>query len=418
MAIKTSSQARTAVRRLTVSRVISLTGGAAAYLALNFYIFQRTGSATWLAATLFLTFGAEGLAGPFAGAIGDRFDRKKVMIASDLLAAVVFLAMALTKEPGLLLALGFCSALAEAPFYAASTAALPNLVGEDKLSWANGMVSLGRNAGVLIGPVLGGVLVSSIGAGAVFALNAVSFVVSAAIVVTVHGRFKGDAREEDGEFRGLRAGFRFVWRDRVLRILAFAWLAIVLGLGMTMVADVPLVGLFGAGSFGYGLLIAFWGGGSIAGSLLGRYLNARTEPVALVAGSALVAVTCVAVGLSPWFVLVLGAVLAMGVGDGLTLVAEQGLIQRRTPDAVRSRVSGAMETVIHGGLALSYLFAGPAVGALGPRAVYVVGGAAALAGTAVALPVVRATRRVPEPAGPPTEEPAGAEAEGPALLLP
>src|SRR5205814_10617424 len=64
--------------------------------------------------------------------------------------------------------------------------------------------------------------------------------------------------------------FRFLRHDRVLRTITLSWLAIVFGLGMTMVADVPLVNLFGTGSFGYGVLIACWGGGSIVGSLIGR----------------------------------------------------------------------------------------------------------------------------------------------------
>ena len=56
------------------ARLISITGGAAAYLALNFTIYKRTGSAAWVAAALFLTFGMTGFVSPFAGALGDRFD--------------------------------------------------------------------------------------------------------------------------------------------------------------------------------------------------------------------------------------------------------------------------------------------------------------------------------------------------------
>jgi ENTS family enterobactin (siderophore) exporter len=105
-----------------------------------------------------------------------------------------------------------------------------------------------------------------------------------------------------------------------------------------------------------------------------------------------VAATCIAVGVSPWFGLVLGAILAMGVGDGLSLVANQGIMQRRTPDAVRSRVSGAMDTFVHGGLALSYVVGGPVVAALGPRAAYVLGGVAALIGVVIAGVGLRAAR--------------------------
>jgi MFS family permease len=404
-------RSRSPVRRLALARLISLTGGAAAYLALNFVIYERTGSAAWVALALILTFGAIGLASPFAGALGDRFDRRKVMIASDLLGAAAFFAMALVEDPGLLISLAFLAALAEAPFLAASTAAIPNLVDEDDISYANGLIALGRNAGIVLGPVIGGLVVASVGAGAVFAINAASFVVSAGLVASVRGQFSGD-RAESEEHRGLRAGFRFLFRDRVLRTMALTWLGIVLALGMTMVADVPLAEVFDVGSFGYGLLIACWGGGSIVGAVVGRYLNARTEALAFVAGTGVVAVTCIGVGVSPWFSLVLVIILVMGVGDGLTLVAQQGIMQRRTPDAVRSRVSGAFDAVIHAGLVPSYALAGPAVAALGARGVYVVGGLAATLALAIALPIVKEGRR-PARAEERAERPAEAQ-----LLLP
>jgi MFS family permease len=406
---------RTAVRRLALARLISLTGGAAAYLALNYLIYQRTHSATWVAATLFLTFGTTGFVSPFAGALGDRFNRQRVMIASDLAAAVCFFAMALVHDPGLLLLFAFLSAAAEAPFLSASSAAIPNLVEEDQLAWANGLVSLGRNAGILLGPLLGGLLVASIGSGAVFAVNAVTFLVSAAVVATVRARFSRDRQQgrEADEHKGLRAGFRFLFGDSVLRAISLAWLMLVLGLGMTMVADVPLVSLFHAGSFGYGLLIACWGGGSIVGSLLGRKLKASNEALWLLIGTAAIALTSIVTGLSPWFALVLGAILAMGVGDGLTLVAEQGIMQRRTPDAVRARVSGAFDSVVHGGMAVSYVIAGPAVSWLGARGVYIVGGVAAFFAVFLAYPILKATRRASAARG---EEPQAKDAAS--LLVP
>jgi MFS family permease len=387
-----TTNSRTAVRRLAVARLISLAGGAAAYTALNFVIYERTGSATWVAATLFLTFGTVGFASPFAGFIGDRFDRRKVMIVSDLAGAGCFLAMALADAPELLLVYAFLSALAEAPFNAASTAAIPNLVSEDRIGWANGMVALGRNAGILIGPAAGGLMLAAFGAEAVFAFNAVTFVVSAFVVWTVRARFSGH-REDAAEHSGLRAGFRLLLRDRVLRTLTLAWLALVLGLGMSMVADVPLAELFDAGAFGYGLIISAWGGGSVLGGLGGRWVTARNETAVVVIGTGVIAVTAAGIGLSPWFAGVLVALFLMGIGDGITLVAEQGMMQRRTPDAVRSRVAGAFDFFIHGGLAVSYIVAGPAVNALGPRAVYLVGAAATGVAFLILLPLLRPSLR-------------------------
>jgi MFS family permease len=128
--------------------------------------------------------------------------------------------------------------------------------------------------------------------------------------------------------------------------------------------------------------------GTVVGSLLSRRLRAETERLALVAGLAVVGATAVVAGLSPWFALLCGAILVMGLGDGTAGVANQGIMQRRTPDAVRSRVAGAMEACIHGGLAVSYLIGGPVVRVLRPRGVYIVGGLLALVGSAVAGPTL------------------------------
>jgi MFS family permease len=397
---------RTAVRRLALARAISLTGGAAAFAALNYAIYQRTHSPGWVAAALFLTFGTVGFASLFAGSLGDKFDRKRVMILSDLASAACFAAMAFVDDPGWLLAVAFLSALAESPFFAASAAAIPNLVEEERLGWANGLIAIGRDAGILIGPLIGGALVGTVGAGAVFGINAVSYVGSAAICWSVRGSFNDRAAVHD-EHSGVSAGMRFLWRDSVLRWIALAWIPIALGLGMTMVADVPLVEFFGTGGVGYGVLIACWAGGSIVGSLLGRFLNRRTEPIAFAVGAGVVAVSGILTGLSPWFAGVLVAIFVMGIGDGTQLVSQQGITQRRTPDAVRSRVSAAIDAIAHISLGVSYAVAGPVVAWLGPRGTYVFGGFIGLFAIAAAIPAMRASR---EPAAVAAGEPAATPA--------
>ena len=89
-----SRSPRSNVRRLALGRLISVTGGAAAFTALNFTVWDRTHSPWMQALSLLLTFGVAGLMGPFAGALGDRFDRRKVLIWSEAISAVFFAAMA------------------------------------------------------------------------------------------------------------------------------------------------------------------------------------------------------------------------------------------------------------------------------------------------------------------------------------
>jgi MFS family permease len=391
------TEPQTAVRRIALSRLISITGSMAAYTALMFEILERTDSAAWLAATLLLTEGVSGAVGPFAAVLGDRFDRRTVMIVSDGASAACFLAMAFIDSPGPLVAAAFLSALAEAPFWPASSAAIPNLVAPEKVAWANSLVAIGRNIGITFGPVVGGVLLAAVGASWVFAINAISFVVSSSLIWSVRASFRG-AREDEEEHRGLVAGFRFLWRQRVLRRIAMAWVLFVLGIGFAMVADAPLARLFDVGSVGFGVLIGVYGVGSILGSLAGRRLTAENEMRWLIVGAAGVSLFAFGIALSPWFALVLGLSVAWGAADGLVVVADQNIFQRRTPDAVRSRVLGALEGIVHGTLVIAYLGAAVALPVVGARGMYALLGVGAGLSVVVLLPLLR------EPPPPESEE--------------
>jgi MFS family permease len=135
----------------------------------------------------------------------------------------------------------------------------------------------------------------------------------------------------------MRAGFRFLFHDRVLRVIASAWVVVVLGAGIAQVADRPLSAAFHAGAIGFGLLVALWGLGSVVGSIAARRLTERTEPVWLIGGMAIAGVAAVGTWASPWFTPIVGLMFLMGFGDAMSEVADQGIRQRRTPDAVRSR---------------------------------------------------------------------------------
>jgi MFS family permease len=394
--MRSPQSARTRIRRLSVGRLISVTGGAAAYTALNFTVWERTHSPTMQALSLLLTFGVAGLLGPLTGALGDRFDRKHVMIWSEVVSAAFFFAMALAHAPMILIALAFGSAIAELPFFSASRSAIPNLVeSEDQISWANSLVTMSVHAGIAVGPVLGGLLLIPFGASAVFALNAVTFCVSILLTLSVHGRFQEERPTEQAhdEHRGMLAGLAYLWREPVLRRLSIAWFVFVLGMGMSMVADAPLAAeTFRAGPIGFALLITCWGTGSVLGAGFGRFMNPRTEPVWLAIASFGIAAAAFGVGFAPVFAIALVCLLIMGTSDGMTMVAENGIMQRRTPDAVRSRTMAAFDAVLSLGLAIAYLLAGPVLSKLGPQPVYRLGGLSALVAAIALVPLVRLRR--------------------------
>ena len=327
-----------------------------------------------------------------AGHLGDIFDRRRVMLISDLASAAFFLGMALVSGPTALIAFAFGSAVADLPFLAASRAAIPNLVDDEAdLASANSWVSIGVNAGITLGPVLGGVLVATVGGRWVFAANALTYLVSFALVWSVHRPFSS-ARDEEEEaaHRGVVAGFRFIRRDPVLPLrIVLAFGVMVLGLGMGMVADRPLAEHFGVGDVGFGAIISCWGLGSVVGSFLGRRLTERTEQRWIVFGVAGIAATALGLGFSP-----------CRLADPRVRLRERDLRRdhhRRRPRdqaaaharRLRSRVMAASESVWQITLALGYVLSGALLAAFGAHALYVVAGLTSGAAASMLLPLLR-----------------------------
>jgi MFS family permease len=374
---------RLAIRRLALARAISVTGSNAAAIALSYEVFRQTGSPLWLSASLFFTLGVTGLLAPLAGVLVDRTSRKALLIASDAAGASCWLALAFVHRPVVLIGLGFLASVAELPFVPASGAAVPNLVDDEPdLAWANARLSVANNVGHLLGPSLGGLLVAAGGASLVFVLNALSFLASAGLVARVQGSFAA-GQDAAAVEPGAGAGFRQLLRNPVVLRIAVASTVLYLAVDMTLVADVPLARSFGWGAVGYGLMDAFWGGGALLGALLASRVVARAESLAMVGGTAAIALAFAAVSAAPWFALVLVGTLLASASDAVGDVAAQGIVQRQTPDAVRGRVLAALSGAGLLANAAGFVFAGFAVSALGPSGIYAVAAVAASAATLV-----------------------------------
>jgi MFS family permease len=381
-----------------------VTGFEAGWIALMVAVYARTHSTVWMSAALFVVIAMSGVAAPVAGALGDRYDRRRVMVVSELVAAVFAAAMVAASTPAALIALAAMVGLAEAPFMPASSAAVPNLVPETRLEWANSTLAIGRNTGQLLGPLAGGVLVAATGARTVFALTAVAFVVCAVLVASVSGRF-GDVRTpaEREESRDLRAGFVAVWRSPVLRGIAAAWMVFLFMLGPILVAELPLAHEFGQGAAGYGAIAACWGGGSIIGSFLGRRTARISEGGSMVWGCVLTGTGFATVALAPVFGFALLGMIVAGLADGTVTVSEMTIIQRSTTDNLRSRVNAAIDTITAAAFALSFPAAGFLINLLGVRGAYWMAAIGCWLAALILVPAMRALRR----------QPAQAEAQAP-----
>jgi hypothetical protein len=236
------------VANLSVARAISVTGTRAASIAWVAVIFTRSGgSGAWVAALVLTQFATMVLFAPWAGAIGDHFDRRAVMIVSDLSSAGVFVAVAFSHSAISLVALAALSSIVGSPFGPASSAFLVMLVPEAERTRATAARASGVAIRTVLGGALGGIVVAAFGGATAFLLNAASFVVSALFVLGIRGCYRAEP-SSDPAHAGIWAGVRFVARHDALRIVLAANGAALLGYGMINVGEFPLFAHLGSGA--------------------------------------------------------------------------------------------------------------------------------------------------------------------------
>jgi MFS family permease len=384
--------ARRAVRRLAFAGLISLAGTDASAIAVSFGLYAQTGSVQWLSISLLVMFGLGSLVAPLGGALADRFDRLRLMLAADLTAVVVFAAMALIHSPVAILALCLVATICGAIHGPAGAAAIPAVAGEQHLSWANGLLATGGNIGKTVGRLGGGMLVAALGAGAVFALDALTFLTSALLVWSVRDAIAAPlraARAARPERSG-RAGWAALAADPTLRLVIGSSCLATLMTSFTMTAEAPLATAFDAGAVGLGALAACWSLGMVAGSALAaRVLHADNEPSGLFAGRLLMGAGIASVALTPVFWPALGSYLVGGTAGGFLLVAAQSMIQRSADDATRGRALASADGAKTAAFGIGVLAAGSVVEHLGPQATYALVGAGVLVS---AVPLARLVR--------------------------
>jgi MFS family permease len=370
-----------AARRLALGRLISLMGGSAAYIALITALYEGTDSAAWVSAALFVGVFGSVIGAPAAGHFGDRYDRRRVLISTDLASAAVAGAMALViDEPAALVGLFGLLAIVTSPFAPASAAAIPNLVGADAAPRANALVAATTSAGYLLGPLAGGLLLG-VGASAseLLAADAATFVVSAAFVFSIRRSFGTGGGTESHP--GVLAGVRLIARERMLRLLVAASMTSLLGIGIVNVAAYPLSTELGGGTEGYGAMESLLGGGGLVGAALAaRVLTTGRAPTVISVSFAVSGAGLALAAGAPVLLVALAGMALAGAGRGLGEVADTTLVQARTHDAVRSRVFAAQEAAAHVAFSAAMLAGGVLVGAGGAR--LAVGTAAACAGAA------------------------------------
>ncbi len=395
-----------AVNRIALARAITFSGGNAAFIALLIVLYRETDSASMVALGALASFAVPALASPVAGWIGDRFDRRRVMVASEILGAVCFLLMAIfPSSPAMLVVLRVAASLAAAPLMAATAAALPSIVGsEDRLPAANSKLAAAGISGGLVGPLVAAGLMVLSGAGSVFLFNTITFLISAALLVTIHADFRPH-REDDsekGHLAELVAGFRYLGQHRLLRPVTLAYGIIFVGIGLTAPAEVALSADFGVGSTGYAALTCLFALGGIAGSQFASrgLLRNVAGPTAILAGaSGVLAVGFLMIGFAPVFMIALSGMALAGAADGIWMVAHENVVQRVTPDAIRSRVFAGSEAVYLAGLSIGLIGAGGLIATFGAAGTFRIGAVGSIVACVLLAAVVVAFSKSSPKAG-------------------
>lgn len=263
--------------RLWIGQGTSFLGDAVSMVALVVLVVQVTGSASAVGGALIARL-LPTLASPLAGVLADRLDRRLVLVASDLVRAVLVLGLIFARDLTTIYVLVFLMGLARTFFNPTVRAAFPSVVGGGDLTRANALVNGTFSVSETAGPALGGLLVATVGVDAAFVLDSATYLISAAFLSLIS--LPRPQREEEGAGFGedLRAGFAYLAGERVpLAIVVGAFLT-VLTVNITIPAEVFLAKVtFDAGNAGYGLLVGLYGGGMVLGSVLMAALGDRVR---------------------------------------------------------------------------------------------------------------------------------------------
>jgi MFS family permease len=376
-------------RRLFLATFTSSIGTWLAFVALVVDVYDRTGDANWVSALLIADFLPIVLVGILLGPLIDRLPRRNILVAADVLRAGVFCVLPFATSAAQIVGLALIIGVATSLFRPAVFAGLPNLVADDDLGHANGILQSAENFAWAVGALAGGALVAASGPDAAYWLNAGTFVVSALFILGIRQSLEEQERNPSpGHRRDLVEGLRMVTRSRGLLTILVAWSIVTLGQAIGNVSEIVLAKEeFNAGDFGYGVLVATAAVGLTIGSLAGGDVIRRFGiRVPYVAGVVLLAVGFAAAAVSPnvWVAAVF--VVVSGLGNGAVVVCNAVLVQRVAPDRLRGRAFTVVMSIGYAFFGLGMIVAGPLTNGFGARTAW--GISAALCAVAACFALV------------------------------
>jgi len=331
---------------LLAAEVISTTGAQMTWVALPWFVLLTTGSATkttFMVAAEVIGLALFGLPG---GRLLGRLGARRTMLLCDGARAPLMTVIPVLHWAGgltypILLAVAFGLGAFSAPYFAAQKMIVPELLGEDeeRITEAQALFQAATRATLLAGPALAGILIGIFGATSVLLIDAATYLV-AVVLVAGFVPHRPPAAQED-EHRDLRAGFRFIRQDRLLRVW---WPTIAVGdaAWTAFFVAVPVLVLtrFGHHPGIVGLLIASFGVGALVGNAIAfRFLTRRFEGLAVIAACALGQAAPLWFLWLPLPAIALAALIfASGIANGLVNPSMHAILTLRVPPPLRPNV--------------------------------------------------------------------------------
>ena len=223
----------------------------------------------------------------------------------------------------------------------------------------------------LIGPVLAGVGVALLGSSTVYGLNAISFLVSALLLLRIGNRLQSTVPARIGRthWREVRDGLSLVRNDRYLSSIALIWSWATLAYAGINVAEIALTtNAYGAGNPGFGVFVAFSAAGILIGNVVAFWFIERLTVYGGYRASFLVTAAGVAIcAVSPNLAIGCVGAVIFGIGNGIGLVCNMTLIQQVVSDERRGQVFAVLGSLVQTFTLFGTLAAGPLTESVGPR---------------------------------------------------
>ena len=355
-------------RVVLAGQATSALGDAISLTAMPLLVLFLTGSGALMGIVGALQLLPDLVLGLMAGALADRWDRRRMMALADAGRAVLTAAIPVSFWLGLpamavilvvALPINALRVLSDAAF----TSSVPALVGREQLGRANSYLEATLSVPFIVGPAVAGVLVSTIGPAATIAIDAASFAVSALSLTLVRRTLRADrVGTAPRILADIGEGIRFVWRRRVLRmvigywsLIAIATTALIPALGYYLTVDRQL------GPQLFGFVGSAWSVGYLLGSLGAGRLGDRRVGLRMLLAGAAIGVMLVVIAVSPMPAVHLAAGFAVGAALAVLLVSYMTLRASITPDELLGRVGSTARTISVGLQPLGMLAGGAVI---------------------------------------------------------